>query len=68
MLMEATLGKLLIKTINNYLCRRLRLGKEVLQNMYCDSKEEHARLAQSVERETLNLKVVGSTPTSGYTF
>ena len=25
----------------------------------------HARLAQSVERETLNLKVVGSTPTSG---
>ncbi|KAK3350535.1 hypothetical protein B0H65DRAFT_90814 [Neurospora tetraspora] len=24
-----------------------------------------ARLAQSVERETLNLKVVGSTPTSG---
>ena len=26
---------------------------------------ELARLAQSVERETLNLKVVGSTPTSG---
>ena len=27
-----------------------------------------ARLAQSVERQTLNLKVVGSTPTSGSSF
>ncbi|KAK3314004.1 hypothetical protein B0H66DRAFT_567580 [Apodospora peruviana] len=29
------------------------------------NKTQYARLAQSVERETLNLKVVGSTPTSG---
>ena len=28
-------------------------------------RRSSARLAQSVERETLNLKVVGSTPTSG---
>ena len=28
-------------------------------------KTEQARLAQSVARETLNLKVVGSSPTSG---
>jgi hypothetical protein len=27
-----------------------------------------ARLAQSVARETLNLKVVGSSPTSGFSF
>jgi hypothetical protein len=30
----------------------------------CDSVR-HARLAQSVERETLNLNVVGSSPTLG---
>ena len=31
----------------------------------CTNNIASARLAQSVERETLNLKVVGSTPTSG---
>jgi hypothetical protein len=29
---------------------------------------QQARLAQSVARETLNLKVVGSSPTSGFSF
>jgi hypothetical protein len=29
---------------------------------------QQARLAQSVARETLNLKVVGSSPTSGFLF
>ncbi|GAW17755.1 hypothetical protein ANO14919_072220 [Xylariales sp. No.14919] len=29
------------------------------------SESQSARLAQSVERETLNLKVAGSTPASG---
>ena len=28
--------------------------------------QEHALLAQSVERETLNLKVAGSTPAQGF--
>jgi hypothetical protein len=34
---------------------------------FCDTFINHlkARLAQSVARETLNLKVVGSSPTSG---
>ncbi|KAF2850322.1 hypothetical protein T440DRAFT_468654 [Plenodomus tracheiphilus IPT5] len=32
------------------------------------SKHQQARLAQSVARETLNLKVVGSSPTSGSFF
>ena len=40
--------------INN--CRTCLVGSR--HNNYAD-----ARLAQSVERETLNLKVVGSTPT-----
>ena len=31
----------------------------------CISIKQQARLAQSVARETLNLKVVGSSPTSG---
>ena len=31
-------------------------------------KQQQARLAQSVARETLNLKVVGSSPTSGCSF
>ena len=31
-------------------------------------KVQQARLAQSVARETLNLKVVGSSPTSGFLF
>ena len=31
-------------------------------------KKQQARLAQSVARETLNLKVVGSSPTSGFFF
>ena len=31
-------------------------------------KQQQARLAQSVARETLNLKVVGSSPTSGCVF
>ncbi|KAK3367622.1 hypothetical protein B0H63DRAFT_84523 [Podospora didyma] len=34
-------------------------------NVHQVSSKILARLAQSVERETLNLKVVGSTPTSG---
>ncbi len=32
------------------------------------ARNVHARLAQSVERETLNLNVVGSTPTLGVIF
>ena len=32
------------------------------------SHKKKARLAQSVARETLNLKVVGSSPTSGFPF
>ena len=31
----------------------------------CGSGEKYARLAQSVEHETLNLRVVGSSPTLG---
>jgi hypothetical protein len=31
-------------------------------------KKQKARLAQSVARETLNLKVEGSSPSSGYVF
>jgi hypothetical protein len=30
------------------------------------NQQQQARLAQSVARETLNLKVVGSSPTSGF--
>ncbi|KAJ8124683.1 hypothetical protein O1611_g8956 [Lasiodiplodia mahajangana] len=37
-----------------------------LKNGYPDIRRpQFARLAQSVERETLNLKVAGSTPASG---
>ena len=32
------------------------------------NNKSHARLAQSVERETLNLKVAGSTPAFGFPF
>ena len=32
------------------------------------NQQQQARLAQSVARETLNLKVVGSSPTSGLPF
>ena len=32
------------------------------------NQQQQARLAQSVARETLNLKVVGSSPTSGCSF
>lgn len=38
------------------------------QNRYSFIKSAVARLAQSVARETLNLKVVGSSPTSGFVF
>ena len=33
--------------------------------LFCDNITMPARLAQSVEHETLNLRVVGSSPTSG---
>ena len=36
--------------------------------MFWDNIEYQARLAQSVEHETLNLRVVGSSPTLGEIF
>lgn len=44
---------------------RLYLSFSVLLS---SSEAQQARLAQSVARETLNLKVVGSSPTSGFLF
>ena len=41
------------------------VGYETFYTAVCQQIITSARLAQSVERETLNLKVVGSTPTSG---
>ena len=38
------------------------------KNLFSPIKVQQARLAQSVARETLNLKVVGSSPTSGFPF
>jgi hypothetical protein len=37
-----------------------------LQVLSFINQQQQARLAQSVARETLNLKVVGSSPTSGF--
>ena len=39
-----------------------------MQTTSSSIKQQQARLAQSVARETLNLKVVGSSPTSGFLF
>ena len=58
------------KTTNAALCC---LGLRFTNSMYCVfsyyietlQKKQSARLAQSVEHETLNLRVVGSSPTLG---
>ena len=39
-----------------------------LKPLYVTVFQEPAWLAQSAERETLNLKVAGSTPASGFSF
>jgi hypothetical protein len=43
----------------------LKVTQSWSEKCYFSKLSKSARLAQSVERETLNLKVVGSTPTSG---
>ena len=61
------------KTTNAALCC---LGLLFTNSMYCVfsyyietlQKKQSARLAQSVEHETLNLRVVGSSPTLGDIF
>ncbi|KAI0141467.1 hypothetical protein BJ166DRAFT_541625 [Pestalotiopsis sp. NC0098] len=39
--------------------------QDVITTAFFSNKQESARLAQSVERETLNLKAAGSTPALG---
>lgn len=49
-------------------CARVRVmlgGGEGWKGLLCCEGDARARLAQSVEHETLNLGVVGSSPTSG---
>ncbi|UQC80027.1 uncharacterized protein CLUP02_05508 [Colletotrichum lupini] len=69
----ANLRLTLLPTSSNKLAIMFSIGttREVMYLKALDTQGLHhsmipsARLAQSVERETLNLKVVGSTPTSG---
>ncbi|RAK83870.1 hypothetical protein BO79DRAFT_61627 [Aspergillus costaricaensis CBS 115574] len=46
----------------------LNLSIPLLYPLHPASFNEQARLAQSVERETLNLKAAGSSPALGFTF
>jgi hypothetical protein len=59
--------------VNRTILAKFSVKLDVVEDLWTISyfsgdTNNKARLAQSVERETLNLKVVGSTPTSGYTF
>jgi hypothetical protein len=49
-------------------CRASDAEKSEPTNNECISTRFQARLAQSVEHETLNLRVVGSSPTLGALF
>ena len=44
------------------------LRESRLKSHYTTLFQQPARLAQSAERETLNLKVAGSTPALGFSF
>jgi hypothetical protein len=56
------------KQINVTLNLIYSFKKQLIINFKCKLNRCMARLAQSVERETFNLKVKGSTPLSGEIF
>ena len=64
--MDVLIGERIYGVLNE-ICRQIYIDCLITHHIWYSSKLS-ARLAQSVEHETLNLRVVGSSPTLGVIF
>ena len=64
--MDVFIGERIYGVLNE-ICRQIYIDCLITHHIWYSSKLS-ARLAQSVEHETLNLRVVGSSPTLGVRF